>query len=106
MLRRVDAETPLAFAIPDRLGEEAGARLEAALAEALEGHAHEVLRYPWVEPDPTGFEDEEPQHRSWLVFVDSAGVLRFVDRFFGFASTLPEEAVHWVTVFRDDDARR
>jgi hypothetical protein len=106
MLQRVDAGTPLSFALPDRLGEEAEARLLAALAEELGDHDHELLRYPWAAPDPTGLEDEEPRHRSWMLFVDSAGVLRHVDRFYGFASTLPDEVVHWVTVFRDDDARR
>ena len=106
MLRRIDAETPLCFAVPDRLTEADLTALAGGLAEALGAHEHEVLRYPWVEPDPTGLEDEEPQHRSWMLFVDSSGVLRFVDRFFGFATTLPEEAIHWVTVFRDDDARR
>ncbi len=106
MLRRVDAETPLLFAVPDRLDETALGTLREALSAELSGLPFELATYPWVEPDLTGEEDKLPIHRSWLCFIDSAGVLRFCDRFYGFSRALPDDVVHWVTVFRDDDGRR
>lgn len=98
---RSGADQPLLLALPDKLSAAAREQLSTELPEVLEGATWSTLYYEWV-PEPAE-QDLLGQHRSWLGFIDSAGILRYCDRFFVMDRSFPDELLHWVTVFRDDD---
>ncbi|MFT5289687.1 MAG: hypothetical protein ACI8PQ_001431 [Planctomycetota bacterium] len=94
------------FLLPDVLGEELMAELTPQLAESMEEYSWSTQIYPW-QPPSEDFEDLlSAKHRSWLIFVDSAGVLRFCDRFYGLSETFDEKLAHWLIVFRDNVGQR
>jgi hypothetical protein len=106
MLERAGADPPLLLALPDLLDEARLTVLRAELPLVLEGLAWRIASYAWTPPALESDDELFGEHRTWLCFVDSAAVLRFCDRFYGFDRTFPEGLLHWVTVFRDDDGTR
>ncbi len=101
MMWRVGADQPLLLALPDKLSEQRLSKLSSDLTESMEDLSWRSVTYRW-QPNPPE-EDLMGQHRSWLAFVDSAGVLRHCDRLTALDRSFSPELVHWVTVFRDDD---
>ena len=99
LLEREGATQPIVLALPDAIGREALAAIAAGLVEA---HGARVSVAPYrsraVVHDPD--ESSPASQRTWLCFVDSAGVLRVAARFFAFTDTLPEGLAHWLAVFR------
>jgi hypothetical protein len=106
MLYRAGADQPLLFALPDKLDQPRRARLQTELPEILEEIPWRLTSYHWTAPNTESGEALSGEHRTWLGFIDSAGVLRHCDRFYGMARTFPDDLVHWLTVFRDDDGSR
>ena len=106
MLYRADADQPLLFALPDKLDEARLAQLRAELPAILEEFSWRLASYHWTPPDHENEDTLFGEHRSWLGFIDSAGVLRHCDRFYGTSRTFPDDLVNWLTVFRDDDGSR
>ncbi len=102
MLIDVDAGQAIALAVPDALGEERIAALRAELVGRYPGEAT-VVAYPWRGEVSEDLEAMPAAMRSWLCFVDSAGILRHAERFYSFTDRLPEGLDHWITVFRDHD---
>ncbi len=102
MLKRASAETPIAFAIPDCLPPEFRGRLQTTLQAALEGIPGSVVNYAWSAPSSDLDFEPSGAQRTWLFFVDSAGVLRAIERWFSLSQRMPDELLHWVTVFRDE----
>ncbi|MFT7668095.1 MAG: hypothetical protein ACI8X5_000782 [Planctomycetota bacterium] len=102
MLEVTGANQPILVMVPDKLGEERLAKIRTGLAEDLGEFKWSLETYPWELPSSEIEVDLASQHRSWLMFVDSASVLRFCDRFYGFGRSFPEELMHWITVFRDN----
>ena len=106
MLYRAGADQPLCFALPDKLDEPRLARLRAELPAILEEIPWRLTSYRWTAPDAESDDALFGEHRTWLGFIDSAGVLRHCDRFYGTVRTFPDDLQHWLTVFRDDDGER
>ncbi len=109
LLKREEAAIPMLVAVPSLLGPERLASLEQALA-LLPAPVPRLTVYEWFEES----EQEllaDPGHdpgasKTWLCYLDSAGVLRSCERFYGFTDKLAPGLLHWISVFKDREAVR
>ncbi len=94
------ASQPVVLALSDMIDREARDALQVELrAEygelvSIVSFAERGMTYDLAERIP-GYK------LAWLCFVDSAGVLRVAERFFGFGQKLPDGMSHWLQVFRE-----
>jgi hypothetical protein len=100
MLHDAYASQPVVLALSDLIDREARDALQVELrAEygelvSIVSFAERGLTYDLAERYP-GYK------QAWLCFVDSAGVLRVAERFFGYGQKLPDGMSHWLQVFRE-----
>jgi hypothetical protein len=105
LLEAEGAAMPILLAVPSLLGEARLERLRAQLAE-LPSPGVQLELYNWAEPDEQDLSEDPGSSKSWLGFLDAAGVLRSLVRFYGFTEAFTPEQLHWVTVFKDHSRPR
>ncbi|MAF65263.1 MAG: hypothetical protein CMJ84_06350 [Planctomycetes bacterium] len=100
LLHDAFAAQPVVLALSDLVPPKAREALGAELSEEYGDRVHVVS---FAEPRLTvGPDDPIPGYRqSWLCFIDSAGILRFAERSFGFSPELPAGLTHWLRVFAE-----
>ena len=105
LLQKQGANVPILLAVPALLGEERLGLLRTQLGE-LPAPGATLELYSWAEPDDEDLSEDPGSTKSWLGFLDSAGVLRSLVRFYGFTDTFTPELLHWLTVFKDHGRAR
>ncbi|MCP3916497.1 MAG: hypothetical protein GY711_13145 [bacterium] len=92
---RYGATQRMVVAVPARLGDEKVAGLRAELDDELQTRLEIVTHHG------TGSEASPDRGKRWLLFVDSAGVIRIATPFFAQERGFDDRMQHWLTVFKD-----
>lgn len=100
IFQREGATQAVAMLFPEVMGQE---NLEGLATEFAENFDLDIrLGLHPYDGSPIGNAEESPDaNRRWMIFVDHANVVRFLQPFYGSEGSLEERLTHWLTVYRD-----